>query len=32
MNLTGGIVAGALGALTEVYGDLLRGAGAAGRP
>ena len=29
--LTGGIVAGALGALTEVYGDLLRGAGAAGR-
>jgi ATP-binding cassette subfamily B protein len=29
--LTGGIVAGAVGALTEVYGDLLRGAGAAGR-
>ncbi len=29
--LTGGIVAGAFGALTEVYGDLLRGAGAAGR-
>ncbi len=29
--LTGGIVAGALGSLTEVYGDLLRGAGAAGR-
>ncbi len=29
--LTGGLVAGALGALTEVYGDLLRGAGAAGR-
>lgn len=28
---TGGIVAGAFGALTEVYGDLLRGAGAAGR-
>ncbi|RZM30365.1 MAG: ABC transporter, partial [Sphingomonas sp.] len=27
--LTGGIVAGAFGALTEVYGDLLRGAGAA---
>ncbi len=25
--LTGGIVAGAFGALTEVYGDLLRGAG-----
>jgi ATP-binding cassette subfamily B protein len=29
--LTGGIVAGAFGALSEVYGDLLRGAGAAGR-
>jgi len=29
--LTGGIVAGAFGALTEVYGELLRGAGAAGR-
>ena len=29
--LTGVIVAGAFGALTEVYGDLLRGAGAAGR-
>ncbi|NCP19700.1 MAG: ATP-binding cassette domain-containing protein [Erythrobacter sp.] len=29
--LTGGLVAGALGALTEVYGDLLRGAGAADR-
>jgi len=29
--LTGGIVAGAASALTEVYGDLLRGAGAAGR-
>jgi ATP-binding cassette subfamily B protein len=29
--LTGGVVAGALGALTEVYGDLARGAGAAGR-
>ncbi len=29
--LTGGIVAGAMGSLTEVYGDLLRGAGAAGR-
>ena len=28
---TGALVAGALGALTEVYGDLLRGAGAAGR-
>ena len=28
---TGGLVAGAFGALTEVYGDLLRGAGAAGR-
>lgn len=29
--LTAGIVAGGFGALTEVYGDLLRGAGAAGR-
>lgn len=29
--LTGGLVAGAFGALTEVYGDLLRSAGAAGR-
>ncbi|MEO0439950.1 MAG: ATP-binding cassette domain-containing protein, partial [Pseudomonadota bacterium] len=29
--LTGGLVAGAFAALTEVYGDLLRGAGAAGR-
>lgn len=29
--LTGGLVAGALGALTEVFGDLVRGAGAAGR-
>lgn len=29
--LAGGFVAGAFGALTEVYGDLLRGAGAAGR-
>ncbi|HSO34346.1 MAG TPA: ABC transporter transmembrane domain-containing protein [Labilithrix sp.] len=29
--LTGALVAGAFGALTEVYGDLLRGAGAAGR-
>jgi ATP-binding cassette subfamily B protein len=29
--LTGVIVAGAFGALTEVYGDLLRGAGAASR-
>ena len=29
--LTGGIVAGAFGALTEVDGDLLRGAGAASR-
>lgn len=29
--LTGGIVAGAFGSLTEVYGDLLRGAGAAAR-
>jgi ATP-binding cassette subfamily B protein len=28
--LTGGLVAGAFGALTEVYGDLLRGAGARG--
>ena len=28
---TGGLVAGAFGALTEVYGELLRGAGAAGR-
>ena len=28
---TGALVAGAFGALTEVYGDLLRGAGAAGR-
>jgi len=28
---TGALVAGALGALTEVYGDLLRAAGAAGR-
>ncbi len=28
---TGAIVAGAFGALTEVYGDLLRGAGASGR-
>jgi len=28
---TGVLVAGAFGALTEVYGDLLRGAGAAGR-
>jgi ATP-binding cassette subfamily B protein len=28
---TGGIVSGAFGSLTEVYGDLLRGAGAAGR-
>src|SRR5690606_41018475 len=27
----GGLVAGSFGALTEVYGDLLRGAGAAGR-
>ena len=27
--LTAGLVAGAIGALTEVYGDLLRGAGAA---
>jgi ATP-binding cassette subfamily B protein len=29
--LTGGLVAGAFGALTEVYGDLLRAGGAAGR-
>ncbi|GAA0267150.1 ABC transporter transmembrane domain-containing protein [Alteraurantiacibacter aestuarii] len=29
--LTGVLVAGAFGSLTEVYGDLLRGAGAAGR-
>ncbi len=29
--LTAGLVAGAFGALTEVYGDLLRGAGAASR-
>ena len=29
--LAGGIVAGAFGSLTEVYGDLLRGAGAASR-
>ena len=29
--LTGGLVAGAFGALTEVYGDLVRGAGAAHR-
>ena len=29
--LVGGLVAGAFGALTEVYGDLLRGAGAAAR-
>jgi ATP-binding cassette subfamily B protein len=29
--LTGGLVADALGSLTEVYGDLLRGAGAASR-
>src|SRR4051812_17908364 len=29
--LTGGLIAGAFGALTEVYGDLLRAAGAAGR-
>ncbi|WP_235901271.1 ABC transporter transmembrane domain-containing protein [Pontixanthobacter aquaemixtae] len=28
---TGGLVAGAFGSLTEVYGDLLRGAGAASR-
>jgi ATP-binding cassette subfamily B protein len=29
--MTGALVAGALGALTETYGDLLRAAGAAGR-
>ncbi len=29
--LTGGLIAGAFGSLAEVYGDLLRGAGAAGR-
>ncbi|MEJ7927260.1 ABC transporter transmembrane domain-containing protein [Sphingobium sp. AN641] len=29
--LTGGLVAGAFGSLSEVWGDLLRGAGAAGR-
>src|SRR3546814_7083520 len=29
--LTGGLVAGAFGALTEVYGDLLRASGAAQR-
>jgi ATP-binding cassette subfamily B protein len=29
--LTGGLIAGAFGSLTEVYGDLLRAAGAAGR-
>ena len=29
--VTGGLVAGSFGSLTEVYGDLLRGAGAAGR-
>ncbi len=29
--LTGALVAGAFGALTEVYGDLIRGAGAASR-
>ncbi len=29
--LTGGLVAGAFGSLTEVYGDLIRGSGAAGR-
>lgn len=29
--LTGGFVAGAFGSLTEVYGDLVRGAGAASR-
>ncbi|HEY0043326.1 MAG TPA: ABC transporter transmembrane domain-containing protein [Allosphingosinicella sp.] len=29
--LTGALVAGAFGALTEVYGELLRGSGAAGR-
>ena len=31
MVITAGLVAGSLGALTEVYGDLLRGAGAASR-
>ena len=29
--LTGGLVAGSFGSLTEVYGDLVRGSGAAGR-
>ncbi len=29
--MAGGLVAGAFGALTEVYGDLVRGSGAAGR-
>ena len=29
--ITGGLVAGAFGSLTEVYGDLVRGAGAASR-
>lgn len=29
--ITGGLVAGALGSLSEVYGDLLRASGAAGR-
>src|SRR5690606_1115231 len=29
--MTGALVAGSFGALTEVYGELLRGAGAAGR-
>ncbi|GGC33208.1 ABC transporter ATP-binding protein [Novosphingobium marinum] len=29
--ITGGIVAGSFGSLTEVYGNLVRGAGAAGR-
>jgi ATP-binding cassette subfamily B protein len=29
--ITGGLVAGSFGALTEVYGDLVRGAGAASR-
>jgi ATP-binding cassette subfamily B protein len=29
--ITGGLVAGAFGSLSEVYGELLRGAGAAGR-
>ncbi len=29
--ITGGLVAGAFGALTEVYGDLVRGAGASSR-